>query len=131
MRNLNGSEQESDLMLLASGLVSILTRALWRTLTRRSMPNAGNPTDPTVCSEFAFSLALPVLGRWNHVLKTSAFPLPIHLMRSIFTVNFQRRFQTRQNAECGNSRNRVRTEIITLRINPRLRSPSAQGSTRV
>jgi hypothetical protein len=48
------------------------------------------------------------------------------LMRSIFTVNFQRRFQTRQNTECGNSPNRVRTEIITLRIDARLRSSPAQ-----
>src|SRR6266496_5780332 len=108
MRNLSGSQQEDDLMLLTSGPVTISTKVLWRTLTQRSLPNARNPTDPTVCSQFAFSLPSPVLGRWNHVLKTSMFPPPIHLMRSIFAVCFQRRSEPRQNSECGNSRSEGR-----------------------
>jgi hypothetical protein len=83
-------------------------RTLAVRLTRRSLPNARNPTDPTACSQFAFSLPSPVLGKWNHVLKTSVFPPPIHLMRSIFAVCFQRRSEPRQNSECGNSRSEGR-----------------------
>jgi hypothetical protein len=61
-------------------------------------PNAGNTTAPTVCLQFTFSLSSAVSGRWNYVLKTSAFPRPILLMRSFFAVTSHR-----QNSKCGNS----------------------------
>src|SRR5437899_7136606 len=90
-------------MLLANGLAVILRRALWRILTRHSLPNAENPMDRTVCLQFAFCLISRSLTRCNPFLKGPAFLLPTHLMASTFVVNFQLRSETRQSERYGDS----------------------------
>ncbi len=70
---------------------------------RTELTNARNLTGRTVCSQFLFSLSLPASGRWKHGLRTSAFPPPIVLMRSTFSVNSQSE-SARQSSEYGNWR---------------------------